>query len=192
MNKLLKFLKMNRYEKVVSVCRNTFCFFNRRKFAALGKHSYIMKPLYLAGCKYIHLGTNSGIWHHARIEVIDQWNGCKFTPILSIGDNVMIGQHCHITCAESIVIERDVVCTARVTITDISHKTNNLSLTVLDQDIATKPVIICEGAFIGINATILPGVRIGKHSVVGANSVVTKNVPDYATVAGSPARELNK
>lgn len=192
MNKLINFFKKSRYEKSVSICRNTFRFINRRKFAKLGKHSYIMKPLYLAGCKFIHLGNDSGIWHGARIEVINQWGKQRFTPSLTIGDNVMIGQHCHITCAESIIIERNVVCSARVTITDISHKTDNLSLAVLEQEIVTKPVTICEGAFIGINATILPGIRVGKHSVVGANSVVTKDVPDYATVAGSPAREINK
>lgn len=192
MNKLLKFLKMNRYEKALSVCRNTYYFFNKRKFAALGKHSYIMKPLYLAGCKYIHIGINSGIWHRARIEAIDQWNGHKFTPKLSIGDNVIIGQHCHIACAESIIIEKDVLFSSRVFITDLAHKTDNLSIGVLDQDIVTKPVLICEGAFIGINVSILPGVRIGKHSVVGANSVVTKDVPDYATVAGAPAREVHR
>lgn len=138
------------------------------------------------------MGTDSGIWHQARIEVIDHWIDQKFTPELILGDHVTIEQHCHIAAAESIIIENDVVCSARVTITDIAHRTDNLSISVLDQDLITKPVRICEGAFVGINATILAGVRIGKHSIVGANSVVTKDVPDYATVAGAPAREIHK
>lgn len=51
-----------------------------------------------------------------------------------------------------------------------------------------KPVVIDDGAWIGAGATILPGVRIGKHAIVGASSVVTKDVPDYAVVVGNPAR----
>ena len=52
----------------------------------------------------------------------------------------------------------------------------------------TKPVLIKEGAFIGINSVIMPGVTIGKHAVIGANSVVTKDVPPFAVVGGVPAK----
>ena len=51
-----------------------------------------------------------------------------------------------------------------------------------------KPILIKEDAWIGAGATILPGVCIGKHAVVGAGSVVTRDVPDYAVVVGSPAK----
>ena len=51
-----------------------------------------------------------------------------------------------------------------------------------------KPVLIKEGAWIGAAATILPGVTVGKYAIVGADSVVTKNVPDYAVVVGNPAK----
>ncbi|MGI5097513.1 acyltransferase [Treponema socranskii] len=51
-----------------------------------------------------------------------------------------------------------------------------------------KPVLIKRDTWIGAGATILPGVCVGKHAVVGAGSVVTKDVPDYAVVVGSPAR----
>lgn len=51
-----------------------------------------------------------------------------------------------------------------------------------------KPIVIDDGAWIGAGATVLPGVRIGKHAIVGASSVVTKDVPDYAVVVGNPAR----
>jgi acetyltransferase-like isoleucine patch superfamily enzyme len=51
-----------------------------------------------------------------------------------------------------------------------------------------RPIHICEGAWVGAGATVLPGVTIGKYAIVGAASVVTKDVPDYAVVAGNPAR----
>ena len=84
------------------------------------------------------------------------------------------------------------VCSARVTITDINHDTDNCEIAVLEQGLSTKPVLIKEGAFIGINSVIMPGVTIGKHAVVGANSVVTKDVPDYVTVVGAPARIIRR
>ena len=53
-----------------------------------------------------------------------------------------------------------------------------------------KPVILEEGCWIGANAILLPGVRIGRNAVVGAGSIVTKSVPDYTVVAGNPARVI--
>lgn len=192
MNKIVKFFRMNKYERRLSLCRNTYSRLNKRKFKAIGKKSYFWDPIFLSGTQYIEIGERTGIWPHARVEVIDDWNGQQFTPRLVIGDNVHINQNLHLTCAESIIIERDVVCTARVTITDICHISDNRELGILEQGLVTKPVKICEGAFIGVNSTVLPGVTIGKHAIVGANSVVTKDVPDYATVVGCPAKPLVK
>ena len=192
MNKILKMLKMNKYEKGVSICRNTYSFLNKKKFGSIGKKSYFYKPSFVSGEENIYIGDNSGIWHNARVEVINEWNGKRYSPKLTIGNNVMIGQNLHMTLAESIDIEDNVVCSGRVTITDISHVTDDLTLPVLSQDIITKPVKICEGAFIGINATILPGVTIGKHAIIGANAVVTKDVPAYATVVGVPAKIIKR
>lgn len=190
--KLKKFIKMNGYEKHRSIVRNTYSFLNKRAFKAIGKKSYFLDADFLSGTKYMTIGNDVGIWNHARVEVLDEWNGKKFSPKVIIGDHVNIGQNLHLTCAESIIIEKNVVCTARVTITDITHCTDDKNLAVLNQDIITRPVVIREGAFIGINATILPGVIIGKHAIVGANAVVTKAVPDYATVAGVPAKVIGE
>lgn len=193
MNKIIKFLKMNGYERRLSLCRNTYARLHRRRFKSIGKKSYFWKPLFLSGTQYMEIGKGVGILPHARVEVIDDWRGQRYaSPRLVIGDNVYIGQNLHLTCVESVTIERDVVCSARVTILDNSHAMDDLTASVMDQGLLTKPVKICEGAFIGINSTILPGVTVGKHAIVGANSVVTKDVPDYATVAGVPAREIKK
>ena len=186
--KIVGFLKKNRYEMIYSLRRNSYPYLNRRKFAAIGKKSYFMKPIFLSGTKYIEMGEDAEVWHHARVEVIDSWHDQKFSPKLKIGNHVNIGQSLHLTCAESITIEDNVVCTARVTITDIMHDTDDKRLSVLEQRLRTKPVKICEGAFIGVNATILPGVTIGRHAVIGAGAVVTQDVPDYATAVGMPAK----
>lgn len=188
--KLKKFFKMNRFEKKLAIIRNTYRLLHRKEFAALGKGSYIWAPVFLSGTKHISLGDRVGIWHGARIEAIEEWLNQRFDPELIIGNNVMIGQECHITLAQRIEIEKNVLITSRVTITDITHITSDRTLPVLSQPITAKPVHICEGAFIGNNATILPGVTIGRHAVVGANAVVTKDVPDYTTVTGIPAAPL--
>lgn len=192
MNKISSFIRMNKYEKKISLCRNTYYLFHKKQFGAMGKRSYLYKPLYVSGMKYMFIGHDVGIWDGARIEVIDQWHGQYFEPRLNIGNHVMFGQGLHMTMAERIDIEDGVVCTGRVTITDISHVTEDKGMPVLEQGIFTKPVRICEGAFIGVNAVILPGVTIGRHAIVGANAVVVKDVPDYVTVAGAPARIIGR
>lgn len=190
--KISKFICMNSYEKKRSIIRNIYRYIYKNKFKGIGKKSYFLNPMFISGMKYIQMGKDVGIWDQARVEMIDEWEGERFTPELIIGDHVNIGQNLHLTCARRIVIEDNVVCTARVTITDIIHITSNKSISVLKQGIHTKEVRICEGAFIGVNTVILPGVTIGKHAVVGANSVVTKNIPDFAVVAGVPAREIDR
>lgn len=192
MSKIYDFFKMNRFERNVSICRNTYNWLHRNRFGAIGEKSYFYKPLHVSGTKYIFIGHDVGVWHNARVEVIDEWQGLHFQPRLTIGNNVMFGQNLHMTLAERIDIEDGVVCTGRVTITDISHTTKDLTKPVLEQGIITKPVRICEGAFIGVNAVILPGVTVGRHAVIGSNAVVTKDVPDFATVAGVPARIIKE
>ena len=188
MQKVLKFLKMNRYEKRLSLVRNAYRFLHKHEFAAIGRKSYFLNPIFLSGTKYIHMGEDVGFWDHARMEAIDSWKDQTFTPSLRIGNHVNIGQDCHMTLAEEIVIEDGVVCSARVMITDIHHITEDLTLPVMEQGLITKPVHICEGAFVGLGAMIMPGVTVGKHAVVGAGAIVTKDVPDYATVVGAPAK----
>lgn len=190
LTKIKKFWGKDQYEKKLAIIRNTYAVLHYHRFGAIGKKTFFCDPIFLSGTRYMYLGDRVGIWHHARVEAIDEWEGQRFMPKLIIGDNVNIGQNCHITLAESIIIEKNVVCSARVTITDISHMIDDIERAVLDQGLMTSPVKICEGAFIGINSTILPGVTIGRHAVVGAGSVVTKDVPDYTTVAGVPARVI--
>lgn len=190
--KIFKFFKMNKYERALSICRNTYALLNKKKFSDIGKKSYFMNPIFLSGTQYMELGDDVGIWHNARVEVIDEWNGKALCPKLKFGDRIKIGQDLHIACAESIVIEDDVLISSGVFITDLEHVTNDFEKAVVKQTIKTKPVKICKGAFIGKDCIIMPGVTLGKHCVVGANAVVTKDVADFSTVAGVPARVIHQ
>lgn len=79
-------------------------------------------------------------------------------------------------------------------ITDCDHEYRNIDVPVIDQGIVQRgqKVSIGEGSYIGINAVIVGNVKIGNHCVVGANSVVTKDVPDYCVVVGCPAKIIKK
>ena len=79
-------------------------------------------------------------------------------------------------------------------ITDCYHEYRNINIPVKDQGIVQRDqsVSIGEGSYIGINTVIVGNVKIGKHCVIGANSVVTKDIPDYCVAVGSPAKILKK
>ena len=106
-----------------------------------------------------------------------------------IGKNVYINSNALLMARGGITIEDNVMIAANAQIISNNHDPYDL------QVLTCKPVLIKESAWIGAGATILPGVCIGKHAIVGAMSVVTRDVPDYAVVVGSPAKvvkELDK
>ena len=104
--------------------------------------------------------------------------------MLKIGKNVFINSNFLAMARGGITIEDGVMIAANVQVLSNNHD-------VYDRNILLcKPVVIAEGAWIGAGATILPGVRIGRYAVVGAAAVVTKDVPDYGVVVGSPAKVI--
>lgn len=116
-------------------------------------------------------------------------------PTLRIGDRAFIGHNVSITCNREVVIEDDVLIAANCRISDYdghpASMEKRMSNALPDaEDI--QPVRICKGAWIGSGVFILKGVTIGAGGIVGANSVVTHDVPPYCVVAGSPARVVKQ
>ncbi|MBB1063562.1 DapH/DapD/GlmU-related protein [Limosilactobacillus fastidiosus] len=107
---------------------------------------------------------------------------------LKIGKEVFINSGAMFTDLGGIVIEDKVLIAPNVTIISVNHPLNPAKRRGLE----LKPVRIKENAWIGANATILPGVTVGKNAVVAAGAVVTKNVPDNMVVAGVPAKGIKK
>ena len=85
-----------------------------------------------------------------------------------------------------ITIEDDVQIAANVQLISNNHDPYERQI------LLCKPVLIRQGAWIGAGATILPGVSVGRYAIVGAGSVVTKDVPDYMVVVGNPAKIVKK
>lgn len=102
--------------------------------------------------------------------------------MVTIGKNVVVMNGCLMMGAGGITLEDDVMVAANVQLISNNHDLENRWI------ITCKPVRICKKAWIGAGATILPGVTVGENAVVGAASVVTKDVPANVIVAGNPAK----
>lgn len=193
MKKLLNFMKKPLKQKVRTIKAKILFPFRKMVYGGFGKKSDIYRPLMIVNKRKIFVGNNVMIRDFARIEPVTEWNGEEYNPIIKIGDNVSIEQNLHLVCARKVIIEDDVTISANVMIMDNSHQYND-NVDVLQQGLDIKETVVRRGAFIGKNVCVMPGVTLGKYCVVGANAVVTHDVPDYAVVAGVPAKviKLNK
>lgn len=136
--------------------------------------------------KDVHVGV------HARIEGVETWNDKMFNPIIIFKTGVTIQQNLHLTCANKISIGKNTAIAANVTITDINHPYTDIDIPIEHQMIEVKEVVIDEDCKIYNNTVILPGVHIGKHVTIGANSVVCHDIPDYCVAVGNPARVIKQ
>ena len=107
---------------------------------------------------------------------------------VTIGDHTRIGIHC--TVIGPVSIGNNVNLAQGITVTALNHNFEDVTRRIDEQGISTKPVVIGDDVWIGANAVILPGVTIGRHVVVAAGAVVTKDVPDNCIVGGVPAKVI--
>jgi len=130
-----------------------------------------------------------GVW--IRCRSIELRQGVKIAGCacivgkerVSLGKNVYIGQNALLDCWEEIVLEKQVQVGPGAMI--LTHDSSRHY--IHGEEIFSCPSIIRENAYIGASAIVLPGVEIGRCSIVGAGAVVTKNVPPHTTVKGNPA-----
>lgn len=166
-------------------------FWNFRKFRKIGNNCFIQKPIALSP-RVIELGDSVIIRHHARIQGVSSYLGKKFNPRIILRNRVSIQQGIHLTCANYIEIGENTAIAAYVTITDIHHPYEDISMPIEKQAIVVKEVIIGSDCKIYNNAVILPGVHVGNHVTIGANCVVNKNIPDFSVVVGNPSRIVKR
>jgi acetyltransferase-like isoleucine patch superfamily enzyme len=153
-------------------------------FAAFGAHSALEPPLRLHGEDQIAIGSE--VWVGAG-----SWLETLGAGILEIGDGCRLAGNCTVVAAAYVRLGRDVLLARGVYIADHAHAFEDPRFPVLGQGIdRLSPVEIGDGAWLGEHVVVCPGVRIGRNSVVGANSVVTADIPDRCVAAGAPARIL--
>lgn len=111
---------------------------------------------------------------------------------VTIGNGVHIGANIKIDCYGEIAIEDDCLLACDIYILDCNHGKNPSVKSYVDTEREIKPVRIGKGCWIGERVSILPGVNIGEKTIIGTNSVVTKDIPAYSIAAGIPARVVKK
>ena len=136
--------------------------------------------------KNLYLGRNVRFGEYTRINFYEK-------GILKIGNRCYFGQRNTFLVGGDIILGDEVLMASDICITSENHGIDPvLNLNYGLQPLITAPVIIEDGCWIGEKAIILPGVHIGKKSIIGAGSVVTKDIPDFSIAAGNPARVLKK
>ncbi|MDE2367969.1 MAG: acyltransferase [Burkholderiales bacterium] len=166
----------------------------RARLASVGGRSILFRPMLVIGARHIHLGDRTSIREGARLEVIPRAR-TDWKPRLQVGSGVNIEQGVHIVCQCEVTIGDEVSITPYCVIVDTHHPIDDPDRPPkIGARLPTGPsfVRIGEGSFIGAHSVILPNVTIGRGCVVGAGSVVSRDLPDYAVAAGAPARVLKK
>jgi len=165
----------------------------RKNVGSIGRDSLIYPPFHSWNIKTLHIGKNVRIYPGGWIETINEYLQDKFHPELRIGDDTYIGNRCHIIACNKMEIGRNVTMADNVYITDNLHGFEDLNCGIMVQPLRIPgPVVIEDEVWLGERVCVMPNVRIGKHSVIGANSVVTKDIPPYSIAVGSPARVIKQ
>jgi acetyltransferase-like isoleucine patch superfamily enzyme len=163
-----------------------------RRFGAFGEGSVIcFPPNTLFNERYIHIGAGTLIGPQVTLSAgMAPGQVMVSDPVISVGDRCLIGKGSGIVGHLEITIGDDVWTGHHIYITDQNHGYELLDRPISQQVMPERPVSIGDGSWLGHGTVVLPGARIGRHVVVGANSVVTGTLPDRCVAAGAPARVL--
>lgn len=173
-----------------------FTYANARHFQRLGEGSTFASTCIIKCPEFISIGKNSGIGERSVITAWGAYELNQYSPEIIIGNDTQIGSDCHITAINKIHIGNGVLLGKKITITDNSHGESvaeQANIAPIKRSLYSKgPVVINDNVWIGDKATVLPGVTIGEGAIVGANSVVTKDVPARSVVVGNPAKIIKR
>ena len=171
---------INRLRFILYYLLNVFSY----KFLSFKANVY--NSVRVNGKKYISIGKNSIVQRHSWLLAMKIDN---YEPKLEIHTGCAIGDFSHITCVRHVEIRDNVLIANNVYISDNQHGYEDVNTPVRYQPVHFKnKIIIDTGCWIGENVSVMAS--IGKNSVVAANSVVTKDIPDFCIAAGIPAKVI--
>jgi acetyltransferase-like isoleucine patch superfamily enzyme len=166
--------------------RRAFSLLAAGGFASFGRGSVLETPVRLLGEERISLGVDVFVGAGCWFQTLP---GGANGVAIEIGDGVNIAGNCVISAVSRVRLGRKVLLARNVYISDHIHAYRDPTTPVLDQGVErVEAVEICDGAWIGQNVVVCPGVRVGRGAVVGANAVVVDDVPDHTLAVGVPAR----
>ena len=155
----------------------------------------MLLPVDIRGRKHMKWGANFAMGFGCRLESYPK-NG---EVVLHIGDNVQLQDAVHITARSRVVIGNDVLMASKIYISDCSHgeySGNETDTSPMirpgSRELSSKDVVIGDRVWLGEFVSVLPGVTIGEGTIVGANSVVSKDLPANVIAVGIPARPIKR
>lgn len=146
------------------------------------------------GEPWIHLGDHCVIGEQVTLTVGLMPGGTGFgpDPVIRLGHGVVIGRGSHVVALAPIVFGEKVYCGPYVYVTSLNHSYDDITQPIGEQWPRSAPVEVGSGSWLGAGCVLLPGATLGRNVVVGAGAVVRGEVPDYAVVAGAPARIVRR
>jgi acetyltransferase-like isoleucine patch superfamily enzyme len=165
-----------------------------RRFRRFGAGSAICFPVAaLYGEEYIELGEGCIIGPYSSLSAgVMPGHVIDHSPVVKIGDRVLIGKGSGIVAHHTVEIGDDVFTGHHVYITDANHGYEDVALPIGRQFAPPRPVKIGAGSWLGHGTIVLPGAHVGCHVAVGAGSVVTGTLPDFSVAVGNPARVIRR
>ena len=138
----------------------------------------------------VMIGKNVSIWHFSHVlHGSSIGDNCTLGQNVMVGPKVKIGNGCkiqnNVSIYEGIELGNDVFCGPSCVFTNVINPRSSV-----ERKDEYKKTLVCKGASIGANATIVCGIKLGKYCFIGAGSTVVKDVPDYALMVGNPARQI--
>jgi len=164
---------------------------NRFLFGSYGKDVYIESGVVINRPRFVQVGNHVRIKRNTSINLHPRDKKSK-EILLFLGDHVIISEGCFISACNRLVIEENVGVSPNVMIIDNSRKPGDVVLPSKEQKLELGYVHIGADSWIAYNACILPNVTIGKHCIIGALSVVNKDIPPYSLAVGSPAKVVKR
>ena len=162
-------------------------------FGNFGYHSWLKSPDQIVGSKSIRIGNNTRIEKGSVLYAIQRYSDIHLGGTITIGDDVYINRFFNASSADKINIGNRVTCGSNVSMFNYDHGWLDIH-----REINSTPLLVHgeidvgDETWIGNNVVILGKVKIGKHCVIGAGSIVTKDLPDYSVSVGNPAKIVKK
>ena len=176
------------YRSIQRAKSKLFSLIIRNGFYEWGSNSVAVPPLRISGERWISIKAGVYVgpdcWLNAEPAC-----GATTDPIIVIGEGSSFAGNCVISAVSSVKIGREVLFARNIYVADHSHAYLDAAQPIMRQGIINVgQIVIDDGAWLGQNVVVTPGVHIGRGAVVAANAVVRDDVPDYSLAVGMPAR----
>jgi lipopolysaccharide O-acetyltransferase len=172
------------------------CFYKISTIIFFSNSRLIRLPLIIRGKTNIDFGSRLTTGVGCRLEA---YNNKKSMKSLIFGKNIQLNDYVHITAMNKVVIGDNVLMASKIYISDCSHGfydgeelNSSPDQHPIDRSYKISDVIIGDNVWLGEFVSVMPGVTIGKGAIIGANSVVTKDIPANTIAVGSPAKVIKR